>query len=551
MNREEMQRLLEDYLDGTIGEADARLLAAAIRCGGEESAAVRRELELIGLIAQAAEGMDGEAFARSLEERRRAQGGEAHFLRALERRAARRASWRRAEVRRGMPAAAVVAAGLTIALASAAALWRYDRSRADERPVRTAMTPDEPLDQVPPVQDKRETRHVELPAPIQAPPPLRLAQPPQPPSPEPPAAPQPEPVTEDSTPPPPEPTRAVAAVTLSQAGGKVFISAGTERVPAGRLHEILPGQGVITSGPASRAVVVYADGTRLEIGPETWVRELIDPVRSTKRVNLGHGTLTAEVTRQPADRPMSFVTPHAEVRVLGTSLRLTVDAQTTLLEVREGRVRLARGGRTLDVGRDQYALAGPGLPLSARSTQPDEIVLLPYEARLTGNEWAMVRDPKASSGLALEAAHAPYRPTDHVERRPAWAAFSFYAADKEYRLWIRAASVATGDPWTRDMLTVEPLRAQLSRRSPFFGDAPTNAYVIDGISSAVGYSWVGSRAEEGKAYPPPLSVRFQQAGMQTLRLFTVHRSVRVDAIWLSSSHKARPAARQMPPSEER
>ena len=58
-------------------------------------------------------------------------------------------------------------------------------------------------------------------------------------------------------------------------------------------------------------------------------------------------------------------------------------------------------------------------------------------------------------------------------------------------------------------------------------------------------------AEEGKADPPPLSMRFHRAGMQTLRLYGVHRSVRIDAIWLSATQKARPAAKQPPPAEER
>ncbi len=48
MNPEEIHRLVEEYRDGTIGAADARRLAEAIRAGGEAADLVRRELALSG-----------------------------------------------------------------------------------------------------------------------------------------------------------------------------------------------------------------------------------------------------------------------------------------------------------------------------------------------------------------------------------------------------------------------------------------------------------------------------------------------------------------------
>lgn len=553
MNPEELHQAIEAYLDGTIGEEEARRLVAAIREGGADAVAIRRELEFTGLLGQAAEGTDDEAFARSLEERRRAERGEADFLKVLERRASRRAPQRRAAARRGPPVLAFAAAGLLIALAVALALRGPGRPASPEAPPQARA-------EIPP--EKTEAPLPPKPEPIPAPPPAPRPEPSPPPPMIPPEPPPPEPETpepplervDEPVPGPapvPERTRPAPVLTFQDVEGQVFVLNASGQAPAQKGMEILPGQGVVAAGAAGRAVLLFADGTRLELGGETWVREFFAPRSPAKRVVLTQGTLSAEAARQPVDRPLTFVTPHAEARVLGTSLRLTVEPALTLLEVREGKVRLSREGRAIDAGAGQYAVAGPGLPLSAQAMDANEIVLLPQEAKLVGSEWTILRDPKSSSGLALEAVLAPYKPIDHVEKRPAWASFTFYApAEKEYRLWIRAASIATGDPWTRDMVTVEPQRAQLSRKSPFFGEAPTNAYVIEGISASPVYAWVGSHADEGKADPPPLTVRFHQTGIQTLRLYTVHKSVKIDAIWLSTAQKARPTAKQFPPPED-
>lgn len=559
MTPDEIHRLLEAYLDGTIGEAEAHRLAGAVRGGGAEAATLLRELEFTGLLGQALEDAGDEAFLRSLEERRRAREGEADFIRAFERRARRRAVRRRLASWRERPSfLAAAAAVLLLVLGIAAVLLRTPAPPAlpappADTPAAVAEsgppTPPAPPTLLPPtespappepsveVSPSRERVPEPLPVPLEEPvfPPSRLE------------------VAESVPSPLPEPTRPAPLLVLQEVLGQVFVLNARGRVPARKGEEISAGQGLVIPDPSGRGVLLFEDGTRLEVHGGAWIRDFFDPARpSVKRVVMTQGVVEAEVKPQSADRPMVFATPHAEVRVLGTSLRLSVDAAATLLEVRSGRVRLLREGRAADVAAGQYAIAGPGFPLSPRAADVEEIVLLPREATLVGAEWALVRDPRSSSGLALEAVQAPYRPIDHVERRPAWASFRFYApADREYRLWIRAASLATGDPWTRDMLTVEPRGAQLSRRSPFFGEAPTNAYVIDGVSAASGYSWVGSRADEGKSDPPPLGVRYPEAGLHELRLYTVHRSIRVDALWLSATQKARPAARQFPPAEGR
>jgi hypothetical protein len=234
--------------------------------------------------------------------------------------------------------------------------------------------------------------------------------------------------------------------------------------------------------------------------------------------------------------------------VLGTVLRLVVDAASTRLEVREGKVRLTRETRSVDVSAGQYAAAGTSAPLVARSLSPDEIVLSAPQARLAGNEWTLIRDLRSLTGVALEAGQTPFKVVDHVATRPAYATFTFFApADKEYRIWLRATSLEKCDPWNRDMVTIEPTRAVLSQKSPFFGAAPTTAYVFTGVAATPGYTWMSGHGEEAKAEAAPLTVKFAESGWQNIRVYVGQPWVRVDTLWLSTTQKTRPPAKQAPP----
>jgi len=308
------------------------------------------------------------------------------------------------------------------------------------------------------------------------------------------------------------------------------------------------GQG-IECGPKGSAVALFADGSRVEIGPDTLIREVTD--RKGKRVVVARGVVVVQAAKQPAAAPMVFATPHGEARVLGTAFRLEVGVQTRL-EVTEGKVRLTRtGGKGADVAAGSFAVAAPGVEPAARIAHPDEIVLLASQAKIAGDEWVLVPDRNASGGSALQVAKAPFKAIDHVENRPSVAVFTFHAsAEREYRLWMRSTSLATGDKWLREMATVEPRDCAMSQKSPFFGTAPTNAFVFTGLASWNGYAWSSGAFDEGKPDKEPIVLRFHRTGPQTIRVYTVHPSIRIDSIWLSTRQAARPAARTMPPPVE-
>jgi hypothetical protein len=347
---------------------------------------------------------------------------------------------------------------------------------------------------------------------------------------------------------PPSETR-VAVVTVLSLQGEVFRLDGALRTPLAGGQVLLLGQG-IECAPRASASVVYPDGTRLDLGAETLLRDLSE--RKGKRLILQKGSLLAQVAKQPPDAPMVFATPHGEARVLGTALRLDVDTQTKL-EVTEGKVRLTRtGGKSIDVIGGNFASCGPGLEPAARLVHPDEIVLVPQQAKLVGDEWRIIPDRNASTGWSLEVVRSPFKPVDHVENRPSYAIFTFQAsAEKEYRLWLRSLSSATGDKWNREMVTLEPMGCTLSVRSSFFGTAPTTAYVFTGLANYSGYAWSSGAYDEGRPEAPPILVRFKTTGLQTLKLYTVQPSIHVDSIWLSSHQATRPAPKALPPLEGR
>jgi outer membrane biosynthesis protein TonB len=531
MKAEELHRLVQAYRDGVLGDDDAAALAAALRDGGDAAREVLEELAFGGWVAQALEGDDAEAFARSFRERAQAERQGTEFIRSLERRAALR---RTARARAASPLSPWAAAGLAAAaflgVLLAASAFAPRRPRPETPVAALPEAPPVPAPVAPPAPPPAPPREIpRAPEPPPVPPRPVVPEPPPPiPLPEPESPKDPAPPAPAPAPPKPKPVAAIARVD-----GK----------------DIYPGAGSTTTGPQSRSVVVFPDGTRLTLDEGTTIGEIQRGPRGT-RVTLEKGGLTADVERQPADQPLVFVTPHAEARVMGTVLRLSLEAGATRLEVKQGRVRLVREGRSLDVSTGQYAAAGPQGFTPPRPIHPEEIVLLPQQSRLVGTEWTVVRDPKSASGWALEAGPSPAKPWEPVENRLSFAAFTFQAsADRDYKLWVKTSSLERGDHWLRDQLVVEAVGAKLGRKSePFAGSSPS-AYLFTGIAAYTGYLWISGHGEAWNLDDPPITVRFPRTGPQTVRLFTGHPSVRVEALWLSSSQRTRPPGKLVPPAE--
>jgi len=173
---------------------------------------------------------------------------------------------------------------------------------------------------------------------------------------------------------PAEGTR-VGVAKVERVEGEAYVLAPTGKVAAKGGEILLPGQGLETSGAESWAVLVYPDGTRIEVGGDTDLREL--RADGGKRIYVAKGAVRAEVAKQPAGQPMVFATPHGEATVLGTTLRIVVESDPkkgTRLEVEKGKVQLKTlAGKTALVESGHFAVAATGVELAARRILRDAL----------------------------------------------------------------------------------------------------------------------------------------------------------------------------------
>src|SRR6185295_7477563 len=131
------------------------------------------------------------------------------------------------------------------------------------------------------------------------------------PAPPPPPKPTPAPVRPVEKVEPAAPRTITTVASLEKVDGEVLIGRAAARAGDG----IPAGEAVETSAAKGSAVVKFADGTRLELGADTLLREITQPAQG-RRVMIARGSIVAEVAKQPAEQPMIFATPHGEARVL-------------------------------------------------------------------------------------------------------------------------------------------------------------------------------------------------------------------------------------------
>ncbi|HYE08147.1 MAG TPA: FecR domain-containing protein [Planctomycetota bacterium] len=112
----------------------------------------------------------------------------------------------------------------------------------------------------------------------------------------------------------------------------------------------------------------YVDGTALRLA--AGARVLVEDARAGKRLAVEDGVLSAEVAAQPAGRPASFRTAHAEVEVIGTRLSIAVAGTESSVAVSHGRVGVTRrdDGARIELGAGETGLIAHDVPLRARPT---------------------------------------------------------------------------------------------------------------------------------------------------------------------------------------
>jgi len=269
---------------------------------------------------------------------------------------ARRPTRRRSTAPPAFPYGAVAAAAIVV-IAFGLLLWSSvsepPTPRPKPAPVAIPKLPHPPVEA--PKAPEPPPPPLRLPAPAPAPKPLETPAPAPAPTPKPVPPPAPLP---PAPPPPPAPApvpketvTAIAQLTLIE--GPVMVIGGESPINALVNADLPSGRGLETH--TGRAVLKYADGTLVDIAPGSKVSELVDD--GGKRFRLDTGALMAIVTRQPAGKPLTITTPHGEAQVLGTILRLKVDAKGTRLDVEEGKVRFTRTSdkKSVEVSTGHFA----------------------------------------------------------------------------------------------------------------------------------------------------------------------------------------------------
>jgi ferric-dicitrate binding protein FerR (iron transport regulator) len=362
MSPQEQADLMSRYLDENLQEGDDALLEKLLTEDPEFARALADLSMQHALLYRL--GKTGAGVALDAPEPGPEEAGNGRRTRSRGRLRAIRADRAGSPWAWGAAAAAVALFGVLVLYAFRPAPRPAPQAhRVETPPELPPETPPLPPPAPRPIEKPREPAAPPPPPPLEplpAPPPFEAPKPP------PPARPAPEP---SPPPPPPRPespgkTTVAAVASLERAEGPVIVLDGTAERPGARAGTALgAGQGLRT-GPRAWAAVKYPDGTRLELGPETLVRELAE--RPGKHVALAQGTLVADVARQPAGQPLVVGTPNGEAVVLGTRFALTAVAEYTRVDVREGKVRLSRDRASIEVPAGSYATAGPGLPLASR-----------------------------------------------------------------------------------------------------------------------------------------------------------------------------------------
>ncbi len=133
----------------------------------------------------------------------------------------------------------------------------------------------------------------------------------------------------------------------------LFAVLARPKVPLCRTDDGIP---VYAGQTVEGKTLVYPDGTTIALGAGAVVR-----VESAFKIHVHGGVVAADVR----PRTLVLASVHCEARVLGTAFKMVVGAESTRLEVTEGKVRLSRGREEVDVNAGFFAVASPGRPLAA------------------------------------------------------------------------------------------------------------------------------------------------------------------------------------------
>jgi len=117
----------------------------------------------------------------------------------------------------------------------------------------------------------------------------------------------------------------------------VLRDANGQSLPASVGRKLSTGETVETRGSQSLATILFGDGTRVVVAPNSFVQLALV---SGKMLTVNQGTITASVSPQMV--PMVVKTPQARIDIEGTEFSLEASKSQTNVHVTDGSVKLTR-----------------------------------------------------------------------------------------------------------------------------------------------------------------------------------------------------------------
>jgi ferric-dicitrate binding protein FerR (iron transport regulator) len=179
--------------------------------------------------------------------------------------------------------------------------------------------------------------------------------------------------------------------------GDVIVERGGEQFPATAGAAVRAGDRLLVAQDAT-AQVRYPDRTTVLLDSEAVVQWEGRP-RDAKRVLLSSGGLSASVTRQPAEAPMTVETEAAVVRVVGTEFFVYAGEENARVGVTKGRIVLSRRSD----GQEAEVAAGSSGFASADVLQVWEGI---WPSNLAGAALVIESEPKMQASDARGAPQA-------------------------------------------------------------------------------------------------------------------------------------------------
>ena len=219
------------------------------------------------------------------------------------------------------------------------------------------------------------------------------------------------------------------ALTWIGNGGRIVQGSGSEQEPTRWSNVLsedaeLPGGTIEGTAPDSWFELEFDDGSSAMIFGES-ILTFSD--QGQKELRLKQGRFSATVVPQPAGEPMLIHTPVADLKVIGTRFDVEAGPESTMLYVREGKVRIRRvsDGKMVDVQADHRVVVTSDSDMLLGFVGPERTwAQTPFWENLstTGNQDSIAtqetRDFDGTRNLLLseESSSFPAQDTGHTIR---------------------------------------------------------------------------------------------------------------------------------------